>query len=72
MIYASVRFDDAMRVAPTFLEFTDEALLGLVWQTKVERRRRGTTCSPPPTLPSRRCLCGGSVEEGRPVSSISD
>ena len=41
MIYASMRFDDATHVAPTSLEFTEEALLGVVWQTNVERRRRG-------------------------------
>ena len=41
MICASMRFDDATHVAPTSLEFTEEALLGVVWQTNIERRRHG-------------------------------
>ena len=50
LIYASLRFDDGVHVAPSSLEMTPEALLGVVWQTKVERKKRGTrfavpTCS---------------------------
>jgi len=50
LIYASLRFDDGVHVAPSSLEMTSEALLGVVWQTKVERKKRGTrfavpTCS---------------------------
>jgi hypothetical protein len=42
MIYASLRFIDAMHVRPDSLEFKEQGLLGLAWQTKVERKRRGT------------------------------
>ena len=42
MIFGSLRFDDACHVDPTKLELTQEALFGLVWQTKTERKRRGT------------------------------
>eukprot|EP00435_Cladocopium_sp_Y103_P002024 s1300_g1.t1 len=50
LIYASLRFDDGIHVAPSSLVMTQDALLGVVWQTKVERKRRGTrfavpTCS---------------------------
>ena len=42
MIFASLRFDDAMHVKPKELQLQDEGLFGVAWQTKVERRRRGT------------------------------
>ena len=42
MIYSSLRFDDAMHVVPEALAMKDEALYGLVWQTKVERQKKGT------------------------------
>ena len=42
LIYGSLRFDDGRHVAPTSLTLKDEALYGLIWQTKVERRRKGT------------------------------
>ena len=42
MIFGSLRFDDACHVDPTKLELTHEALFGVVWQTKTERKRRGT------------------------------
>ena len=41
-IFASLRFDDACHVCPDKLEFTDQAMYGVVWQTKVERKRKGT------------------------------
>ena len=47
LIYASLRFDDGRHVDPTSLTLSSEALLGLVWQTKVERRRRGTRFAVP-------------------------
>ena len=42
MIFASLRFDDAIHVKPQELIMTDEGLFGVAWQTKVERKRRGT------------------------------
>ena len=42
MIFASLRFDDAMHVKPSELVWDDQGLFGVAWQTKVERRRRGT------------------------------
>ena len=47
LIYASLRFDDGVHVAPSSLEMTQEALLGVVWQTNVERKRRGTRFAVP-------------------------
>ena len=41
-IFASLRFDDAVHVKPHELILTDEGLFGVAWQTKVERKRRGT------------------------------
>ena len=46
LIYASLRFDDGVHVSPKSLQVTDEALFGVVWQTKVERRR-GTRFAAP-------------------------
>ena len=42
MIFASLRCDDAVHVRPSELEMTDDGLLGVSWQTKTERKRRGT------------------------------
>ena len=42
MIYASLRFDDAVHVKPADLTLKDEGLFGVAWQTKVDRKRRGT------------------------------
>ena len=42
MIFASLRFDDAIHVKPFELEMRDEGLFGVAWQTKVERKRVGT------------------------------
>ena len=42
MVFASLRFDDALHVKPQELVLTDQGLFGIAWQTKVERRRRGT------------------------------
>ena len=47
LIYASLRFDAGVHVAPSSLEMTSEALLGVVWETKVERKRRGTRFAVP-------------------------
>eukprot|EP00438_Fugacium_kawagutii_P016453 Skav207243 [mRNA] locus=scaffold523:477791:485726:- [translate_table: standard] len=47
LIYASLRFDDGVHVAPSSLEITDESMLGVVWQTKVERKRKGTRFAVP-------------------------
>ena len=53
LIYASLRWDDGRHVAPTSLAITEDALMGLVWQTKVERKRRGTRFAVP------RCSLSG-------------
>ena len=42
LIYASLRFDDGIHVSPKELSFTEDGLFGVSWQTKVERKRRGT------------------------------
>ena len=42
MIFASLRFDDAVHVKPSELQLLDDGLFGVAWQTKVERKRRGT------------------------------
>lgn len=47
LIYSSLRFDDGVHVSPTSLEMSEHALLGLVWQTKVERKRKGTRFAVP-------------------------
>ena len=47
LIYASLRFDDGIHVAPTSLQMSDDVLLGVVWQTKVDRKRRGTRFAVP-------------------------
>jgi hypothetical protein len=47
MIYASLRFDDALHVKRATLEWREEGLFGSCWQTKVERKRRGTKFAVP-------------------------
>ena len=42
MIFASLRFDDAIHVRPHELRMQDEGLFGVAWQTKVDRKRAGT------------------------------
>ena len=42
VIMASLRFDDAVHVKPNELEMNEEGLFGVSWQTKTERKRRGT------------------------------
>ena len=41
MIFASLRFDDAIHVKPLELDMRDEGLFGVAWQTKVDRKRVG-------------------------------
>jgi hypothetical protein len=47
LIYASLRFDDGVHVAPSSLEMSEDAMLGVVWQTNVGRKRRGTRFAVP-------------------------
>ena len=42
MVFASLRFDDAIHVRPGELTMRDEGLFGVAWQTKVDRKRMGT------------------------------
>ena len=42
MVYGSLRFDDALHVCPAELQFRGGNLRGRVWQTKVDRKRKGT------------------------------
>ena len=42
MIFASLRFDDAVHVRPDELIMSDEGMFGVAWQTKVDRKRAGT------------------------------
>ena len=47
MIFASLRFDDAIHVKPKELVLQDEGLFGIAWQTKVDRKRKGTKFAVP-------------------------
>lgn len=47
LIYSSLRFDDGVHVSPTSLEMGEDALLRLVWQTEVERKRKGARFAVP-------------------------
>ncbi|CAK8992680.1 Uncharacterized protein SCF082_LOCUS3184 [Durusdinium trenchii] len=47
LIFASLRFDDGKHVKPQDLCMKDAGLFGLAWQTKVERKRRGTRFAVP-------------------------
>ena len=42
LAWGSLRFDDALHTSPSSLVLTDTALFFTSWQTKVERKRRGT------------------------------
>ena len=42
MVFASLRFDDAIHVRPKELIMLEEGLFGVAWQTKVDRKRAGT------------------------------
>ena len=42
MIYASMRFDDAIHINPNKIEVSDESIRMVAWQTKVDRNRKGT------------------------------
>ena len=42
MIFASLRFDDAIHIRPAELVLNKDGLFGVAWQTKVDRGRRGT------------------------------
>ena len=42
MVYASLRFDDAIHVKPSELIMMEEGIFGVAWQTKVDRKRAGT------------------------------
>ncbi len=42
MVFASLRFDDAIHVKPCELEMLEEGLFGIAWQTKVDRKKVGT------------------------------
>ena len=50
MIFASLRFDDAIHVKPHEIELKEEGLFGVSWQTKSERKRRGTKFPESPIL----------------------
>ena len=47
MTYGSLRFDDMLHVKMSSLEWKDGVLFGSAWQTKVERKRRGTKFAVP-------------------------
>ena len=42
LVFASLRFDDGVHVKPSELQLLNDGLFGVSWQTKVERKRRGT------------------------------
>ena len=41
LIFSSLRFDDGVHVAPTSLQLTEDALLGLVWQNEGREEEAG-------------------------------
>ena len=43
MVFSSMRFDDALHVAPSSIVWRDSVLILKAWQTKVERKRKMTT-----------------------------
>ncbi len=45
MCYASLRFDDALHSPPDLMQLVTGILLGVAWQTKVDRKKRGTRWS---------------------------
>ena len=45
MLYACLRFDDVLHSAPEVIDLEAGALRGVAWQTKVERRKKGTPWS---------------------------
>ena len=47
MIFASLRFDDAIHVKPKEISWQEEGLFGVAWQTKVDRKRRGAKFAVP-------------------------
>ena len=47
MVFASLRFDDAIHVRPCELVMQEEGLFGVAWQTKVDRKRVGTKFAVP-------------------------
>ena len=47
MVYASLRFDDMLHVKPRTMVFEKGVLYGVCWQTKVERKKRGTKFAAP-------------------------
>ena len=65
LIYASLRFNDGVHVKPSSLEFRDNVLYGLCWQTKVERKRRGTrfAIASVGLIPSGELDADGSVQK---------
>jgi hypothetical protein len=49
MVFASLRFDDALHTAPSTLTLSEGVLRGVCWQTKVSRDRKGTAWAVPDT-----------------------
>ena len=47
MAYSSMRFDDALHVRPLGIAEEDHAIFMTAWQTKVDRKRRGTKFAVP-------------------------
>ena len=47
MIYASLRFDDMLHVKPRTMVLEKGVFYGVCWQTKVERKKRGTKFAAP-------------------------
>ena len=47
LIYASLRFNDALHIKVSSLQMSAGALRGICWQTKSERKRRGTPFAVP-------------------------
>lgn len=62
MVFASLRYDDAMHVKPKELLMSEEGLFGVAWQTKVERKRRGTKVRGPSREVQSFRLARGGLE----------
>lgn len=62
MVFASLRYDDAMHVKPKELLMSEEGLFGVAWQTKINRKRRGTKVRGPSREVQSFRLARGGLE----------
>jgi hypothetical protein len=65
MVYASLRYDDAMHVVPTRLRLEGGDLHGTSWQTKTDRTRKGVQFAVPDVSTSGHKWLGPGLERFR-------